>query len=121
MHHVGWLNQFMSVRRNLMNDVNLEQDELLKLRKTARQVLFRPKVEGIPVSLGGTFFLLKYEGHFFAITAKHVVGDATNDQLLLTTTDRSFIPARILQRFDVCDNTVTVPAVTVPGRGFVVF
>lgn len=81
----------------------IPDDQLLVLRKTARQLVFRTGIEGVPVSLGGTYFLLRYRDRLFAITARHVVKDALPAQLLLATSDDSWVPARILEQINPSD------------------
>lgn len=88
-----------------MNSIAMSDDHLLSLRRTARQLVFRTGAEGTPISLGGTYFFVRYRDHLFAITAKHVVGDALPEQLLLATNDKSWIPARILHQFTSTEET----------------
>ena len=78
-------------------------DQLLELRRTARQLVFRTGVDSTPVSLGGTCFLLGYRDRLFAITARHVVKDAVPEELLLATSEDSWIPARVLEQFNPSD------------------
>lgn len=78
-------------------------DQLLQLRQTARQIVFRTGIDAVPVTIGGTCFLVAYFDRLFAITAKHVVGGATSEHLLIDTCDRAWIPARVLEQFDAFD------------------
>ena len=89
----------------MSDDAPEPDDQLIALRKTARQLVFRTGINGTPVSLGGTYFLLGYQDQLFAITAKHIVKDALPEELLLTTSDESWIPARVIDQFDSSDES----------------
>ena len=65
--------------------------------------MFRTGIDGTPVSLGGTCFLLEYCDRLFAITAKHVVKNAVPEELLLAMSEDSWIPARVLEQFNPSD------------------
>jgi hypothetical protein len=84
-------------------DTASAETQLLILRQTARQLVFRTGIDGTPVAIGGTYFIVSYSDRLFAITAKHVVGDALPEQLLLTTSDKSLVPARILEQINPFD------------------
>ena len=86
--------------------MSIPNDQLLTLRHTAKQLVFLTGAEIAPVSVGGTYFLVKYKQRLFAITAKHVVGNALPEQLLLATNDSSWIPARVLEQFNPSDEVL---------------
>lgn len=79
-------------------------DELLKLRQTARQMVFRTGEQSTPITIGGTYFLVTYRERLFAVTAKHVVRDCVPEQLLLSTSDNHWIPARVIEQFNVSND-----------------
>jgi hypothetical protein len=78
-------------------------DQLLQLRQAARQIAFRTGINTTPVTIGGTYFLVAYHERLFAVTAKHVIGNAVPEQLLLDTSDHTWIPARVLEQFNSSD------------------
>ncbi|HEY4367507.1 MAG TPA: hypothetical protein VGN07_09790 [Steroidobacteraceae bacterium] len=87
-----------------MNDSAGSPDgQLLALRQAARQLIFRTGIDCTPIALSGTYFLLAYRDKLFALTARHVVGDATPEQLLLLTSDKSLVPARVLEQINPSD------------------
>lgn len=81
----------------------MPDDPVLKLRRMARQLVYRTGYQETPISLGGTYFLLEYQRRLFAITARHVVSNIDPEELLLAINDTSLVSARILRQFNPAD------------------
>lgn len=79
------------------------EEEWLALRRAARQMLFHTGAPDAPFAFGGTYFLLIYADRLFAITARHVVRTNVPEKLLLSTSDKTPIPPRILEQIGPSD------------------
>jgi len=88
---------------SLHNNTSVLDGRWIAFRKTARQVLLHTGAEDAPFATSGTYFLVTYEDRLFAVTARHVVGNNPPEKLLLIVSDKTVIPARVLEQIDPSD------------------
>jgi hypothetical protein len=85
------------------NNTAVLDERWVAFRKTARQMLLHTGAEDAAFASSGTYFLVTYEDRLFAITARHVVGNNQPEKLLRIVSDKTVIPARVLEQIDPSD------------------
>lgn len=82
----------MTKHFDLMGTQNSEAstpDALMWMRSTARPIMFRTGIEDAPISIWGTCFLAGYRRRLFAITAAHIIGNASVSQVVICAAEGS--------------------------------
>ena len=82
----------------------MSNDDLDRLRRTARPVIFSTGIPEAPYSIKGSSFFAGYGGTTFVITVRHVVRDFPGNKLMFYPTEDAKVPVRIANSWRVVDD-----------------